>query len=65
MAMSKAAKRSEEVASALMTGPLEMTVTSTRSAVSAWRGLRSWVTSTSTRWTRGSNCSTLVAFSST
>ena len=35
MAMSKAAKRSEEVASALMTGPLEMTVTSTRSAVSA------------------------------
>ena len=36
-----------------------------RSAVSAWRGLRSWVTSTSTRWTRGSNCSTLTALSST
>lgn len=47
-ARSSAPKRSSDAASARITGPLSRTVSSTRSDRADWRGLYSWVTSTST-----------------
>ena len=46
-----------------MTGPLDRQVSSIRSHWSAWRGLRSLLTSTSSRMTLWSNRSILDNFS--